>query len=84
MQYSDYPGSYSGRFAYEEGSVNWNLLIGRRENDSRWAYMSLFGEDKYEKGYSLYAAYDLKTEQVDTLIENARKISEGLGKVPTE
>ena len=84
VQYSDYPGSYSGRFAYEEGKVNWSLLLGRREDDSRWAHMSLFGEDKYEKNYSLFAAYDLKTEQVDTLIENARKISEGLKNVPSE
>ena len=84
VQYSDYPGSYSGRFAYKGGNVNWNLLIGRRGEDSRWAYMSLFGEDKYEKDYSLYAAYDLKTEQADSLIENARKISAGLEKAPTE
>lgn len=80
--YCDYPGSYSGRFDYEQGKVNWNLFVGKREDDSGWAYMALFGEDKYEKDYSLHAAYDLDIEQTETLITNARKISEGLEKVP--
>ena len=82
VDYSGYPGLYSGRFDYEQGKVNWSLLIGRREDDSRWAYMALFGEDKYEKDYSLHAAYDLNIEQTETLITNVRKISEGLEKVP--
>lgn len=46
--------------------------------------MALFGEDKYEKDYSLHAAYDLDIEQTETLITNARNISEGLEKVLKE
>ena len=71
LRYASYPTDYSNSLSYEGGKIRtWNLLIGRGET-SRWAYMYFFGEDRYEKDYSLHAAYNISEEQADHLLEVA-------------
>ena len=81
MEYSNYPVSYTKGLDYEGGSFYaWRLEIGKG-SDFRWAVMSFYGRDCYEKDYLFHRTFSLDIEQEEALIERTTSISERLKEI---